>query len=210
MGHFSNTVAQHLLDIKAIKLQPNDPFTWASGWKSPIYCDNRKALAYPEARTFIKKAFAQLAQEMYADVDVIAGVATGAIAQGALVADLLGKPFIYVRSAAKDHGLANQIEGDYKPGQKVLVIEDLISTGGSSLKAVDALRAAGCEVVGMLAIFTYGFPVAEEAFAKANVSLTTLSCYNDMIDVAAQMGYVTNDDIATLKEWRKDPANWKK
>lgn len=210
MGQFSNTVAQHLLDIKAIKLQPNDPFTWASGWKSPIYCDNRKALAYPEARTFIKKAFAQLVQEMYADVDVIAGVATGAIAQGALVADLLGKPFIYVRSAAKDHGLANQIEGDYKPGQKVLVIEDLISTGGSSLKAVDALRAAGCEVVGMLAIFTYGFPVAEEAFAKANVSLTTLSCYNDMIDVAAQMGYVTNDDIATLKEWRKDPANWKK
>lgn len=210
MGQFSITVAQQLLDIKAIKLQPNDPFTWASGWKSPIYCDNRKALAYPQARTYIKEAFAQLAKEMYADVDVVAGVATGAIAQGALVADLLGKPFIYVRSAAKDHGLANQIEGDYKPGQKVLVIEDLISTGGSSLKAVEALRAAGCEVMGMLAIFTYGFPVAEEAFTKANVKLTTLSSYNDMIDVAAQMGYVTNDDIATLKEWRKDPANWKK
>lgn len=210
MGKYSITVAKQLLDIKAIKLQPNDPFTWASGWNSPIYCDNRKALSYSDVRTYIKKAFAELAQEMYADVDVIAGVATGAIAQGALVADLLNKPFVYVRSAPKDHGLANQIEGDLKAGQKVLVIEDLISTGGSSLKAVEALRNAGCEVAGMLAIFTYGFPVAQEAFEKAGVTLTTLSNYQDMIGAAVESGYVTKDDIETLQEWRKDPSNWKK
>lgn len=210
MGKYSITVAKQLLDIKAIKLQPNDPFTWASGWKSPIYCDNRKALSFADVRTYIKTAFAELAREMYSDVDVIAGVATGAIAQGALVADLLCKPFIYVRSAPKDHGLANQIEGDLKVGQKVLVIEDLISTGGSSLKAVEALRGAGAEVVGMLAIFTYGFPVAEEAFEKANVKLTTLSNYQDMIGAAVESGYVTKTDVAALQEWRTDPANWKK
>lgn len=210
MENISITVAKQLLDIKAIKLQPNDPFTWASGWNSPIYCDNRKALSYADVRTYIKTAFAKIAADMYPDIDVVAGVATGAIAQGALVADLLNKPFVYVRSAPKNHGLENLIEGDIKAGQKVLVIEDLISTGGSSLKAVEALRNAGCEVVGMLAIFTYGFPVAQEAFEKANVTLTTLSNYQDMIGAAVESGYVTADDIATLQEWRTDPANWRK
>ncbi len=209
MENISNTVAKQLLSIKAIKLQPNSPFTWASGWKSPIYCDNRKALSYSDVRTYIKKAFAHIASERYADADVIAGVATGAIAQGALVADLLNKPFVYVRSAPKNHGLENLIEGDIKAGQKVLVIEDLISTGGSSLKAVEALRGAGCEVVGMLAIFTYGFSVAEEAFKQAGVTLTTLSNYQDMITAAVESGYVTADDIATLQEWRANPSVWK-
>ena len=198
------------MDIKAIKLQPNEPFTWASGWKSPIYCDNRKALSYADVRTFIKCAFADLARQKYADVDVVAGVATGAIAQGALVADLLGKSFIYVRSAPKDHGLANLIEGDLKAGQKVLVIEDLISTGGSSLKAVAALRDAGAEVLGMLAIFTYGFPVAANAFKEANVQLDTLSNYDDLIAEAVTRGYVSESDIEALKQWRQDPANWRK
>lgn len=210
MSQYAVDVAKQLLNIKAIKLQPQNPFTWASGWKSPIYCDNRKALSYPEVRNYIKTAFAQLAKEKYANVDVIAGVATGAIAQGALVADLLGKPFVYVRSAPKDHGLANLIEGDIKAGQKVLVIEDLISTGSSSLKAVDALRNAQCEVVGMLAIFTYGFPIAEEAFQKAGVELTTLSNYQEMIGAAVEIGYVTSDDVAKLQEWRRNPAEWGK
>lgn len=210
MGKYSLTVAKQLLDIKAIKLQPKNPFTWASGWKSPIYCDNRKALSYAETRTYIKTAFAELAKEMYADVDVVAGVATGAIAQGALVADLLNKPFVYVRSAPKDHGLANLIEGDLKAGQKVLVIEDLISTGSSSLKAVEALRNAQCEVAGMLAIFTYGFPVAEEAFKAAGVELTTLSNYQEMITAAVEMGYVSPEDIETLQQWRKNPSEWGK
>ncbi len=209
MENISNTVAKQLLNIKAIKLQPNNPFTWASGWKSPIYCDNRKALSYSDVRTYIKQAFAKIAQEKYTDFDVVAGVATGAIAQGALVADLLNKPFVYVRSAPKNHGLENLIEGDIKAGQKVLVIEDLISTGGSSLKAVEALRNAGCTVVGMLAIFTYGFAVAEEAFKQAGVTLTTLSNYQDMISAAVESGYVTSDDIKTLQEWRANPSVWK-
>ncbi|MCQ2229151.1 MAG: orotate phosphoribosyltransferase [Bacteroidales bacterium] len=210
MSKYAITVAKQLLDIKAIKLQPKNPFTWASGWKSPIYCDNRKALSYADVRTYIKTAFAELAKEKYADIDVVAGVATGAIAQGALVADLLNKPFVYVRSAPKDHGLANLIEGDIKAGQKVLVIEDLISTGSSSLKAVEALRNAQCDVVGMLAIFTYGFPIAEEAFKAANVELTTLSNYQEMIGAAVQSGYVTDADVATLQEWRKNPSEWGK
>ncbi len=209
MGNTSKVVAQQLLNIKAIKLSPVQPFTWASGWKSPIYCDNRKALSYSDVRTYIKNAFAEEARRLYSDFDVVAGVATGAIAQGALVADLLNKPFIYIRSAPKNHGLENLIEGDLKEGQKVLVIEDLISTGGSSLKAVEALRNAKAEVVGMLAIFTYGFPVSEEAFKAANVQLNTLSNYNDMIEAAVEAGYVTTNDIDTLKEWRKDPANWR-
>ncbi|MCQ2235871.1 MAG: orotate phosphoribosyltransferase [Bacteroidales bacterium] len=208
MNEISLTVAKQLLDIKAIRLQPTNPFTWASGWKSPIYCDNRKALSYSAARTYIKESFAKIAKEKYAEFDVVAGVATGAIAQGALVADLLNKPFIYVRSAPKNHGMENLIEGDLKAGQKVLVIEDLISTGGSSLKAVEALRNAGAEVVGMLAIFTYGFQKAVDAFAEAKVELTTLSNYNDMIQAAVESGYVTSADIDTLKEWRKSPDTW--
>ena len=196
------------MQIKAIILQPANPFVWASGWNSPIYCDNRKALSFVDVRNFIKGEFARMAREKYPEAEVVAGVATGAIAQGALVADLLGKPFVYVRSAPKGHGLENLIEGDIRPGQKVLVIEDLISTGGSSLKAVEALRSVGCEVVGMLAIFSYGFPVAADAFAQAGVELTTLSNYQDLIGVAVAGGYVTSKDIATLQEWRKDPASW--
>ncbi len=210
MEKLAEIVAKQLLQIKAIKLQPASPFTWASGWKSPIYCDNRKTLAYPEVRTSIKEAFARLVLEKYPDVEVIAGVATGAIAQGALVSEAIDKPFVYVRSAAKGHGLTNLIEGELKPGQKVVVIEDLISTGGSSLKAVAALREAGAEVLGMFAIFTYGFGVATEAFKEANVELTTLSSYQEMIPFASESGYVSADDVATLQEWRKDPANWNK
>ncbi|MCT4588677.1 MAG: orotate phosphoribosyltransferase [Carboxylicivirga sp.] len=210
MEKLAEIVAKQLLQIKAIKLQPANPFTWASGWNSPIYCDNRKTLSYPEVRDFIKLEFARLVLEKYPEVDVVAGVATGAIAQGALVSDSINKPFIYVRSAAKGHGLTNLIEGDLKPGQKVVVIEDLISTGGSSLKAVEAIREAGAEVLGMLAIFTYGFPVATEAFEKAGVELTTLSSYEEMIPFASASGYVSAEDVATLQEWRKDPATWKK
>ena len=210
MKKLSEIIAGQLLQIQAIKLQPSNPFTWASGWKSPIYCDNRKALSYSEVRTFIKMQFARLVAEIYSDVDVIAGVATGAIAQGALVADLLNKPFIYVRSSPKGHGLENLIEGDMKPGQKVVVIEDLISTGGSSLKAVDAIRRAGGEVLGMLAIFTYGFKTAEDNFAQSNVELTALSDYDTLIQVASQTGYVSANDVDTLSRWRKDPANWNK
>lgn len=210
MEKISEKIANQLLQIKAIKLQPANPFVWASGWNSPIYCDNRKALSHVLVRNYIKHEFARLAVELYPDVDVIAGVATGAIAQGALVADLLQKPFVYVRSAPKGHGLENLIEGDLMPGQKVLVIEDLISTGGSSLKAVAALQSAGSHVVGMLAVFTYGFPVAIENFARAGVTLTALSSYQELIEVAVQSGYITSKDIATLQEWRKDPASWKK
>ncbi len=210
MEKLAEIVAKQLLQIKAIKLQPANPFTWASGWKSPIYCDNRKALSYPEVRDYIKEQFARLVLEKYPDVDVVAGVATGAIAQGALVADVVKKPFIYIRSSAKSHGMTNLIEGDLQPGQKVVVIEDLISTGGSSLKAVEAIREAGAEVMGMLAIFTYGFGVATEAFEKANVELTTLSSYEEMIPYAKESGYVSENDVTALQNWRKDPANWNK
>lgn len=210
MSNLENLVAEKLLKIKAIKVQPQNPFTWASGWKSPIYCDNRKTLSYPEIRTFIKKEFARLIREKYGDVDVVAGVATGAIAQGAMVAEELGLPFVYVRSSPKDHGLENLIEGDLKPGQKVVVIEDLISTGGSSLKAVEALRKDGCEVIGMLAIFTYGFPVASEKFSEADVELTTLSNYGAVLEHLLKTEFIGEEEMKTLKEWRKDPANWLK
>lgn len=210
MSNLENLVAEKLLKIKAIKVQPQNPFTWASGWKSPIYCDNRKTLSYPEIRTFIKNEFARLIREKYGDVDVVAGVATGAIAQGAMVAEELGLPFVYVRSSPKDHGLENLIEGDLKPGQKVVVIEDLISTGGSSLKAVEALRKDGCEVIGMLAIFTYGFPVASEKFSEANVELTTLSNYGAVLEHLLKTEFIGEEEMETLKEWRKDPANWLK
>lgn len=201
-------IASQLLQIKAIKLQPANPFTWASGWISPIYCDNRKTLSHPNVRNFIKIQFARLILELYPDVDVIAGVATGAIAQGALVADLIAKPFIYIRSAPKGHGLENLIEGDLKPGQKVVIVEDLISTGGSSLKAAQAVRDNGGDVLGMVAIFSYGFQVAHDNFKAAGIELSTLSCYQSLLKVAADVGYVSADDIATLEEWRKNPAGW--
>jgi len=203
-------VAEQLLEVNAVKLQPSDPFTWASGWKSPIYCDNRKALSYPATRTYIKQELAKIIKDKYSEVEVIAGVATGAIAQGALVAEELGLPFVYIRPSAKSHGMNNMIEGDLKSGSKVVVIEDLISTGGSSLKAVEALRAADCEVISMLAIFTYGFPVAEKAFAEAKVELVTLSNYNALIDCALDLGTVTAAQIDELKEWRKAPSEWGK
>ena len=202
--------AEKLLNVKAIKLQPANPFTWASGWKSPIYCDNRKTLSFPDLRTFVKIELCHAIQENFPEAEAVAGVATGAIAQGALVADQLGKPFVYVRSKPKDHGMGNLIEGELPEGAKVVVVEDLISTGGSSLKAVEALRAAGYEVVGMVASYTYGFPVAEEAFSNAGVKLVTISDYARVVEVAAATGYIKQEDVDVLHEWRKDPANWGK
>lgn len=208
MKSVQKAVAEKLLKIKAVKLQPNNPFTWASGWKSPFYCDNRKTLSYPMIRSLIKLEISRLVLELYPDVEVIAGVATGAIAQGALVADELGLPFIYVRPTPKDHGLENMIEGDLKANQKVVVIEDLISTGGSSLKAVEAIRNNGAEVLGMIAIFTYGFPEAEERFKKAEVKLTTLCNYEAVIAEAVATKYIAETDVDTLNEWRKSPSTW--
>lgn len=210
MDSLKKEFASRLLNVKAIKLQPNDPFTWASGWKSPFYCDNRKTLSFPELRNFVKLELVHAVLEHFADAEGVAGVATGAIAQGALVADALNLPFSYVRSKPKDHGLANLIEGEVKPGMKVVVVEDLISTGGSSLKAVEALRQAGCEVVGMVASYTYGFPVAEQAFAEAGVKLVTLTDYEHVVAQALETGYIAETDVEVLNEWRKDPANWKK
>ena len=208
MSTVAENVALHLLKIKAIKLEPAHPFTWASGWKSPIYCDNRKTLSYPEVRSYIRDQFAAVVREKYPQAEVIAGVATGAIAQGVLVAQELNLPFIYIRSSAKSHGLENLIEGEYKAGQKVVVIEDLISTGGSSLQAVEALRKAGCEVLGMAALFTYGFQKATDNFKAAACELTTLSNYNAMIDLAVKTGYVQEADVEKLKEWRKSPETY--
>ncbi len=210
MNDSAKQIAGSLLQIKAIKLNPTNHFTWASGWYSPIYCDNRKILSYPAVRKQVYEAFADLIAEKYPEAEVLAGVATGAIAHGVLVAEKMGKPFIYVRSAPKSHGLTNQVEGEVKPGSKVVVIEDLVSTGGSSLSAVDALKKAGCDVLGMVAIFTYGFPTAEQNFANAGVKLDTLSNYNTMIEMAIEQGYVHPDELETLKEWRRDPASWKK
>ena len=200
--------AAKLLKVKAIKLQPDNPFTWASGWKSPFYCDNRKTLSYPSLRTFVKTEIARVVLENFEDVDAIAGVATGAIAQGALVAEALNLPFVYVRSKPKDHGLENLIEGELKPGMKVVVIEDLISTGGSSLKAVEAIRNNGCEVVGMVASYTYGFDVAKKAFEDAKVELITLTNYEAVLDVALKTGYIQESHVDLLHEWRRDPAHW--
>lgn len=208
MKKVEQLLAEKLLKISAIILQLDNPFTWASGWNSPIYTDNRKTLSYPEIRSFIKVELTRMIMEQFEDAEVIAGVATGAIAQGALVADLLGLPYVYIRSTPKDHGLENLIEGNLKPGQKVVVIEDLISTGKSSLKAVDAVRHAGGKVIGMAALFTYGFPVAEKNFRDADVKLLTLSNYNAMIQAALATGYIQESDVETLQEWRKDPANW--
>ncbi|MGL5785367.1 MAG: orotate phosphoribosyltransferase [Bacteroidales bacterium] len=208
MKKLEHLVAETLLKVKAVKLQPANPFTWASGWKSPIYCDNRKTLSYPSVRNFIKIELVRTVMEQFPEAEAIAGVATGAIAQGALVADQMGLPFVYVRSAPKDHGLENLIEGDLRPGQKVVVIEDLISTGGSSLKAVEALRKNGSEVVGMVAIFTYDFAVANQRFKDANVRLLTLSNYNAVVEEALNISYIAENEVETLKEWRRDPAKW--
>ena len=204
------TFASKLLKIKAIKLQPDNPFTWASGWKSPFYCDNRKTLSFPELRNYVKLELTHAVLEHFPEAEAIAGVATGAIAQGALVADALGLPFVYVRSKAKDHGMENLIEGELKPGTKVVVIEDLISTGGSSLKAVDAIRRAGSEVIGMVASYTYGFPVAKQAFDDAKVELITLTDYEHVVAEALETGYISDADVEVLNEWRKAPADWKK
>ena len=209
MDKIKKIFASQLLEVKAIKLQPNNPFTWASGWKSPFYCDNRKTLSFPRLRSFVKLELCHLIQAEFPEAEAVAGVATGAIAQGALVADQLGLPFCYVRSKAKDHGMQNLIEGEVKAGAKVVVVEDLISTGGSSLKAVEALRQAGVEVVGMVASYTYGFPVAEEAFREAGVRLVTLTDYEAVVEQAAQTGYIKEEDKAVLAEWRKSPATWK-
>jgi orotate phosphoribosyltransferase len=210
MDSLKKDFAQRLLSIKAIKLQPNDPFTWASGWKSPFYCDNRKTLSYPALRTYVKLELTHAILEHFPEAEVIAGVATGAIPQGALVADALGLPFVYIRNKPKDHGLENLIEGELPQGSKVVVVEDLISTGGSSLKAVEAVRKSGSEVIGMVASYTYGFPVAQKAFEDAQVRLITLTDYEHVVAQALETGYIAESDVALLNEWRKDPANWKK
>jgi len=208
MENSAKRIAEYLLQIKAIKLQPSNPFTWASGWKSPIYCDNRKTLSFPEVRSFIRDSFVLLIKDLYPYAELIAGVATGAIAHGALAADKMGLPFIYVRSGAKEHGLGNQIEGYYEPGQKVVVVEDLVSTGGSSLNAVRALREAGCEVMGMVAIFTYEFNKASEGFAEEKCKLNTLCNYSVLVETAVRTGYISDSEVETLRKWRIDPSVW--
>lgn len=210
MDNLKRDFASRLLQVKAIKLQPNNPFTWASGWLSPFYCDNRKTLSYPELRNYVKLELVHKVLECFPEAEVVAGVATGAIAQGALVADELNLPFVYVRSKPKDHGLENLIEGDLKPGMKVVVIEDLISTGGSSLKAVEAIRSNACEVIGMVASYTYGFPVAESAFREANVRLETLTDYEHVVAEALATGYISEHDVEVLHDWRQAPDKWKK
>lgn len=201
-------MAEKLLQIRAINLQPQNPFTWASGWNSPIYTDNRKTLSYPDVRNFIKVELSRIVLENYPDAEYIAGVATGAIAMGALLADTLNLPYVYVRSTPKDHGLENLIEGNLPPGKKVVVVEDLVSTGGSSLKAVEAIRDAGCDVVGMCALFSYQFPIAIKRFRDANVRLITLSNYTEMLEAALDTNYIRPQEVETLQEWRKDPASW--
>ncbi|MCE3229431.1 MAG: orotate phosphoribosyltransferase [Bacteroidetes bacterium] len=202
-------VAEFLLQIKAVKLQPENPFTWASGWKSPIYCDNRKTLSYPQIRTYIRQQFVDTINKHFAKPEVIAGVATGGIALGVLVAQEMGLPFVYVRSEAKKHGLTNMIEGDIESGQSVVVIEDLISTGGSSLKAVEALREKGCNVKGMAAIFTYGFEEAEQNFKKAKCVVKTLTSYDMLISKALEKEYISEKDVESLRQWRLKPSEWK-
>ena len=208
MNNIKTLFAAKLLEVKAVRLQPNDPFTWASGWKSPIYTDNRKTLSFPRLRSFVKLELCHLIQEHFPEAEAVAGVATGAIAQGALVAEELGLPYCYVRPKPKDHGMGNQIEGELPQGVKVVVVEDLISTGGSSLKAVEALRQYGVEVIGMVASFTYGFPVAEEAFRQAGVTLYTLSDYEHVVSEAAKTGYISDEAQPVLAEWRKNPSEW--
>lgn len=201
-------IAEFLLQIKAVKLSPKKPFTWASGWKSPIYCDNRKTLSYPTVRTYIRQQFVQAIDHEFGRPDLIAGVATGGIAHGALVAHDMGLPFIYVRSSAKEHGMKNQVEGDLTTGRSVVVVEDLVSTGKSSLNAVHALRDAGCEVKGMVSIFTYGFDEARRAFEQEKVKLHALTDYTVLLKQAMHDKYITEQDLENLSEWRKDPASW--
>ena len=208
MKTLESIFADKLLKVKAIKLQPTNPFTWASGWKSPFYCDNRKTLSYPDLRSFVKIETARLIMERFPEAEAVAGVATGAIPQGAMVADTLNLPFVYIRSKPKDHGLENLIEGELKPGTKVVVVEDLISTGGSSLKAVEAIRNYGCEVVGMVASYTYGFDVAEKAFKDAGVELVTLTNYEAVVAQALSTGYIKAEEVELLNQWRKAPSEW--
>ena len=202
------SISYYLLQSKAIKLEPANPFIWASGWKSPIYCDNRRTLSFPEIRNIIRDALVQTIRKYYSDAEVIAGVATGAIAQGVLVADVMGLPFVYIRSSAKGHGLGNQVEGYLEPNKKVVVVEDLISTGGSSLSAVEALRQAGNPVLGMAAIFTYDFPLAVENFANANCELHTLTDYNEFLQLSLESGYIQPEQLDLLKKWREAPDKW--
>ena len=208
MNEVAQKVAESLLQIKAIKLQPKKPFTWASGWKSPIYCDNRVALSHPPIRTYIRQKLSELIQEEFGSVEMISGVATAGIPQGVLVAQDLGLPFTYVRPSSKDHGRQNQIEGELVSGQRVVVVEDLISTGKSSLKAVQALRDAGCNVVGLVSIFTYGFAEAEKNFAEAKCRLISLCNYDTLLEVAAKHNYILNSDMELLDTWRANPADW--
>lgn len=208
MNETAEQTSNSLLKVKAVKLNNEHPFTWASGRKSPIYCDNRVTLSYPEIRTFIRQRFVEMINEYYGDVDVIAGVATGGIAQGALVAQELGKPFVYVRSEEKKHGLTNQIEGEIHSGQTVVVVEDLVSTGKSSLIAVHALREKGCVVKGMVAIFTYGLEVAAKNFEDANVELHTLTDYDTLVKVACEREYIQEKDMESLRTWRENPEKW--
>jgi orotate phosphoribosyltransferase len=211
MKNVEKTTAKYLLQIKAIKLEPANYFTWSSGWYSPIYCDNRKTLSYPEIRTYLKEQFVEIIRKNYPDAELIAGVATGGIAIGALIAEMLNLPYVYVRSEAKGHGLENLIEGEIQNNtKKVIVIEDLISTGKSSLKAVEALRNAGCDVLAIIAIFNYQFDIAKETFEKANCKVITLSNYSALIESAVEINYIDQKDLSTLQLWRTDPANWKK
>ncbi len=201
-------LAEKLLQISAIKLQPQNPFIWGSGWNSPIYNDNRRILSYPDIRNYVKVEFARVILENFPEIEALAGVATGAIAFGAIVADILGIPYVYVRSTPKDHGLENLIEGNLKPGTKVVVLEDLVSTGGSSLKAVDVIRTYGCEVIGMTCLFNYQFPMAVKRFRDANVNLISLCDYSTMIEVAEKTNYISESEAEALREWREDPADW--
>lgn len=209
-SQLAKEVASNLLEINAIKLQPNDPFTWASGWRSPIYCDNRLSLSFPDIRSKIKTALSLAISKSFDGVEVIAGVATAGIPQGALVAEELGLPFMYVRSKPKGHGLQNLIEGKLTKGDKVLLIEDLVSTGGSSLAAAEAIKEAGGNVVGMAAIFSYGFPISSENFEKAGIDLIVLSDYNHLLDYAQDERMFENETLKVLKEWREAPESWSK
>lgn len=202
--------AEKLLQIKALQINLQKPYVWASGWNSPVYCDNRKVLSYPYVRDFVKSELANMVLEHFPDAEVIAGVATAGIAHGVMAADLLKLPFIYVRSKPKEHGMGNQIEGYMEPGKKVVVVEDLVSTGKSSLQAVDAIRAAGGEVIGMCALFTYGFNAAADAFQEANVPLYTISNYNALMEVAEEQKLIASEQKASLEQWRVDPASWGK